>query len=145
MSEKQGSTKYKPGQSGNPKGRPKKEVCITSWLKEYAAKLISDPIDPKTLTYAQAAAYSLWKAAAKGNLPEYTFIVERCEGKLVQGVDMTSKGDAIKAPTTIQVVDIETKNLLTRVQNGERTQLENNQNIQGQPASLPVGQAPNPE
>ena len=88
---------FQKGVSGNPKGRPRKEVCITTWLKEFADKSITAPIDAKNLTYAQAAALSAWKAAAKGDLPEYNFIIERIEGKSLTTVDVTSKGEALKS------------------------------------------------
>jgi hypothetical protein len=77
---------FQKGISGNPKGRPRKEVCITSWLKEFADKSITAPIDAKNLTYAQAAALSAWKAAAKGELQEYNFIIERIEGRVPQPI-----------------------------------------------------------
>ncbi len=77
-----GNPNWIKGISGNPNGKPKKEYCITSWLKEYSTQLISAPIDPKKLTYAQAAALSAWKAAAKGELDNYNFIIERIEGKV---------------------------------------------------------------
>jgi len=107
------------GVSGNPKGRPRKEVCITSWLKEFADKSISAPIDAKKLTYAQAAALSAWKSAAKGQLSEYTFIIERIEGKVTQGVDVTSKGNEIKP--TINVVSNTAKVLTEEIIAGEGT------------------------
>ncbi len=83
------------GNHANPNGRPKKEVCVTSWLKEYADKLISEAIDAKNLTYAQAAALSAWKAAAKGELAQYNNIVDRIEGKVGEKLDLTTKGEAI--------------------------------------------------
>lgn len=74
---------FKKGEaSGNPEGRPPKPVCVTSWLKEYADHKISEQIDPKTLTFAQAAALSAWKEAAKGDLSQYNFIIDRIEGKV---------------------------------------------------------------
>lgn len=87
----------------NPAGRPKKEVCVTSWLKEYASQLIAKPIDASKLTYAQAAALSAWKAAAKGELDKYNFIIERIEGKVVlqQAIDLTTKGKEINGQRDI--------------------------------------------
>ncbi len=79
----------------NPKGRPPKAVCITSWLKEYADKRLAESVDPKTLTYAQAAALKAWQQAVKGDLSYYNFICDRTEGKVGERVDVTSKGEAI--------------------------------------------------
>ena len=81
----------------NAAGRPKKEVCVTSWLKEYADTLATKHLDPQTLTYAQLAALQQWRAAAKGDLASYNFIIDRIEGKVVQAqaVDITTKGKAI--------------------------------------------------
>jgi len=110
------------GISGNPKGRPRKEVCITSWLKEFADKSITAPIDAKNLTYAQAAALSAWKAAAKGDLPEYNFIIERIEGKAVTQVDLTSKGEQLRGPAVYNIINPDTKVLIERLENSGRPQ-----------------------
>lgn len=83
---KRGNPAWVKGVSGNPNGRAPKIVCVTSWLKEYADTKISLQLDVKTLTYAQAAALSAWRAAAKGDLPTYDFIINRIEGKVVQKV-----------------------------------------------------------
>ncbi len=81
----------------NPNGRPPKLVCVTSWLKEYADRCIAEveKVDPKTLTFAQAAALKMWQEAVKGGLAEYNMIVDRIEGKVGDKVDVTSKGEAI--------------------------------------------------
>ena len=130
-------TKFKKGQSGNPSGRPKKEVCVTSWLKEYAGQQISKPIDASKLTYAQAAALSAWKAAAKGELDNYNFIIERIEGKTPTTIDMTSKGNELKGTTVFQIVNEETKNLVARIERGERTDLAIDNNLPAERGSLP--------
>ena len=116
-----GNPNWKKGVSGNNAGRPKKEVCVTSWLKEYAGQLLSKPIDASKLTYAQAAALSAWKSAAKGELDNYNFIIERIEGKTTTTIDMTSKGNELKGTTVFQIVNEETKNLIARIERGERT------------------------
>ena len=62
-----------------------------------------------------------------------------------RNVDLTSKGNEIKPPINIQVVDLETKDLLLQVQNGVRTSLENNGDIQAKPESLLPGETPKPQ
>jgi len=74
------------GASANPAGRPPKPVCVTSWLKEYADQKISQSVDIKNLTYAQAAALKAWQIAVKGDLGEYQFIIDRLEGKVTQTI-----------------------------------------------------------
>jgi hypothetical protein len=134
---KRGNPAWHKGVSANPAGRPKKEICITSWLKDYSSKRITEPIDPKTLTYAQAAALSIWKAAAKGGLSEYNLIVERTEGKLIQGVDMTSKGEAIKQSPIYNIVSQDTRLLLEQLEHDNRkTNIQLNNDISPEPCQL---------
>jgi hypothetical protein len=88
-------------------GRPKKEVCVTSWLKEYASSKITNPIEAKNLTFAQAAALQTWKAAAKGDLESYEFIINRIEGKLPLKVDSDIKiTQNMKELTDEQLIEI---------------------------------------
>ena len=135
---------FQKGVSGNPKGRPRKEVCITTWLKEFADKSITAPIDARNLTYAQAAALSAWKAAAKGDLPEYNFIIERIEGKAISQIDVTSKGEQLKTNAVFNIVNPDTKILLARLESGEREpRLEPNTNLSSEPERLPIGQTNN--
>ena len=84
---------FKKGQSGNPNGKPKKEVCVTSWLKEYADTNSHENIDVTKLTYAQAAALSAWKKAARGDLAQYNFIIDRIEGKVKEKHDISMSGE----------------------------------------------------
>lgn len=74
---------WKPGESGNPLGRPKKALTITSLLRD---KL--DEKDPKTgETYAQGIVKAMLKNALKDPqvLKE---LLNRCEGKVTDVVDM---------------------------------------------------------
>lgn len=74
---------WKPGQSGNPLGRPKKALTITSLLRD---KL--DEIDPKTgETYAQGIVKAMLINARKD--PQVLReLLNRCEGKVTDVVDM---------------------------------------------------------
>jgi len=74
---------FKPGQSGNPAGRPIKALTITSLLRD---KL--DQIDPKTReTYAQGIVKAMLAQACKDPqvLKE---LLNRCEGKVTDTVDI---------------------------------------------------------
>ena len=113
---KRGNPAWVKGVSGNKNGRPKKVVCVTSWLKEYADKKISDSIDIKQLTYAQASALSAWKNAVKGGLAEYNFIIDRIEGKVKDKVEVSGEGGG-PVRYIIEVPDIETKKALTEYLN----------------------------
>jgi len=77
--------RWQPGQSGNPNGRPKKDVCITSLVKELLGK---DAGDGKT--YAQLVAEAIVKLAttpdARGHVPTIKELLDRMEGKVTQPV-----------------------------------------------------------
>ena len=79
------------GQSGNPKGRPKKEHTLTSLLKDElkkAPKLTDKGGKKNTKTWEQLLAEALpaaaYKALLKGDMRPYTLILERVEGKVPQ-------------------------------------------------------------
>jgi hypothetical protein len=90
--------RYAKGESGNPGGKPPKAVCITSWLKEYADRNSTIQIDSKNLTFAQAAALSLWRNAAKGEVNSYNVIADRIEGKAMQAIELSGKDGAPLIP-----------------------------------------------
>jgi hypothetical protein len=67
--------------SPNPKGRPKKELCIPEILRE-----IRDlPFDKKR-TYLRTMCENVWSKAARGNPWACEFVADRMEGKAVERV-----------------------------------------------------------
>src|SRR5262249_1017773 len=82
-------TQWRPGQSGNPNGRPKKETCLTTLLKEELERPVTDPnllemVGAKVgdVTWAQMIAIALIRKAAKGNERAAEIIFDRTEGKV---------------------------------------------------------------
>ncbi len=103
-------TRWKPGQSGNPKGRPKNIKYLTELLREQLDE-VPDTIDGKknTKTWRELICDSILRAAVKGNQPAITKeLLDRIEGKVkdahqIEGevpihivYKLTGKGDAKK-------------------------------------------------
>ena len=90
--------KFKPGQSGNPAGRPRKEVCLTSLVKQYLSedaevngkKLLNKDGSPKT--WEQVLAASIVHLAAKGNATALAQLWERLDGKVPQPLEHSGIG-----------------------------------------------------
>ncbi|MBT4851329.1 MAG: hypothetical protein HON37_04580 [Candidatus Marinimicrobia bacterium] len=92
--------RFKPGKSGNPKGRPKKAKCIPDLLRkigEYQApEEIHDHVIeyfelPKdtTLSMAEAVCMVVYMKATEGQSWAINFIVDRTEGKPAQTIIQT--------------------------------------------------------
>ena len=73
-------TRWKPGQSGNPKGRPKKEEHIVNLLKDFVDALC--PTDSERRTYAELLVRSLVHQGLKGNLGALKEIFNRLVGRV---------------------------------------------------------------
>jgi len=80
--------RWKPGQSGNPKGRPTKAFCLTELVKaeleaqaEHQGKLLKNP-DGSPKTYAQILASAIVRQAAKGNPSALNQLWDRMDGKV---------------------------------------------------------------
>lgn len=82
---------YKPGQSGNPNGRPKRDWTWSGVLE----KAVQEELNGVALK--DAVAKSLIKEALKGNVIAAKELMNRMDGMPQQ--DVTSGGKAIKGPT----------------------------------------------
>src|ERR1017187_9707883 len=82
---------WKPGESGNPGGRPKKKP-LTDAYAALLAKLI--PNDKEGRTFAEAIAQAMIKEAVKGKVNAASEIADRIEGKSLQRVAV-SDGDPL--------------------------------------------------
>ncbi len=74
-------TQFKPGESGNPKGRPKKGDTWADILEEISErKIVVDKDTGKKLTYKEAVAIVAFQEAAKGNTLMFNAIMNRMSG-----------------------------------------------------------------
>lgn len=97
--------KFKPGESGNPNGRPKKADCLTSLLKEEIEKLCpfkkTEQIKKygRQLTWKEMIVISTLSLAVKGVPVAFKEVWGRVDGKVAQPSD----GDE-EQPITINLV-----------------------------------------
>jgi hypothetical protein len=79
------ATRWKPGQSGNPGGRPK-----TALLSHACRELLAAPLpnDPQGRTYAEAIAETLGQKAIAGDIRAAQEIADRAEGKPRQSLEI---------------------------------------------------------
>ncbi|HUN63302.1 MAG TPA: DUF5681 domain-containing protein [Candidatus Sulfotelmatobacter sp.] len=78
-------TRFQPGQSGNPSGRPSTKVLTEALRRNLAspipAALVSELSQPSTATYADVIAARLIRLAADGNIAAIREVYERTEAK----------------------------------------------------------------
>jgi hypothetical protein len=79
------STRWKPGQSGNPGGRPKK-TPLADACREVLALPVPD--DAEGRTYAKAIAQSLAQKALAGDIRAAQELADRAEGKPRQSLEI---------------------------------------------------------
>lgn len=85
--------KWKPGQSGNPKGRPKKTIPeLDELLEKWAGG--ETPEDAEINHVAK----KLVEKAKGGDIEAIKFLFERVYGKVTNPIDIKSGGNAINAP-----------------------------------------------
>ncbi len=80
------ATQWKKGQSGNPKGRPKNGLCLTSIAKAKLGEKAPD--DPDGRTWAQLIV-DQWLAQTLSNPSYFKELLERIEGKVPQALEHT--------------------------------------------------------
>ena len=74
---------FKPGISGNPNGRPKKENCVSDLLRNKG-----DEIQDDGKTKLQAVIDTLYLRASQGELKAIDMIFDRLEGKPAQKLEV---------------------------------------------------------
>lgn len=72
--------RFVPGQSANPKGRPKKGQTMTDIL-EKTLKKKSIKVDGKMISGKEAAAIKIMQLALKGDVAALKYIFDRIDGK----------------------------------------------------------------
>jgi hypothetical protein len=80
--------RFKPGQSGNPGGRPKKQV--TAALERELNNLV--PGDSEKRTWLQLMVQGAIKKAVKGDMKAFAEIIDRLEGKAMQAHELSGPG-----------------------------------------------------
>ena len=88
---------FKPGQSGNPKGRPKAAWTWSGLLKETLEELDEATGQEKKYSIVKA----LYKQAVKGNIQAIKEYGDRIDGKALQSMDHTTNGKDL----TVTIVD----------------------------------------
>lgn len=91
---------WKPGQSGNPTGRPENEKCVTSILR----MLLSANGGKR----AQKVASALLTQAENGNIAATQIVLDRVEGKVIEKVSIendTEKALLARLNQIKQIID----------------------------------------
>ena len=78
---------FKPGESGNPGGRPISQVLSQACRRTLAMVILGDP---QERTYADIIAEKMCELAAAGDTRAASFVADRAEGKPKQAVDPPS-------------------------------------------------------
>lgn len=92
---------WKPGQSGNPMGRPRRGETFRDCLY----RLCEVPADDAR-TKKQIICERIMEQAMDGNLNHAAFIVERLEGKAAQTIEHSKKEDLLKGLSDTEVVEM---------------------------------------
>lgn len=79
--------RWKPGHSGNPKGRPPRTASLTTLLKEELQKVC--PFDKKGRTWNQRLVLSIMRQAVRGNKSAMSEIWNRADGRVLMPVGLT--------------------------------------------------------
>ncbi len=84
---------WKKGQSGNPKGRPRKADCLTSLLKEEIEKI--DPDDQQKRTHKELIVIATMALAKKGNATALKEVWERMDGRTTNKIEIQDSPNAM--------------------------------------------------
>jgi len=95
--QQRGLVKFKKGQSGNPKGRPKGELCLTTLLKKELERICPhEDINPeKKRTWKELIVMATMRLAIQGNNTAIGQVWDRSDGKLKQEVSGEAGGPIV--------------------------------------------------
>ena len=110
-----GNPQWVKGQSGNPNGRPKKVISLTSELKAQLGEVC--PTDDKGRTWLQVLV-ECWLKEARDNPAYFKELVERVEGKVTQPIG-GENGKPLKVEIIVQ--SEAAKKLTQEILNGKGT------------------------
>jgi hypothetical protein len=82
------ATQWKPGQSGNPAGRPK-SITLSEAYRKQLAKI--DEADPLKRSFAEVLAEQMIVKAKTGDVTALKELADRTEGKARQTITLTSE------------------------------------------------------
>jgi hypothetical protein len=100
--------RWKPGQSGNPHGRPKGTVSLTKTLRDLLEKEINLNVHPITgelnvkLTVREIMILAMMKKALKGDMTAIQTVFERVDGKVP--LPMEHKGITVQLAAMIEYI-----------------------------------------
>jgi hypothetical protein len=100
-------TPYKPGQSGNPKGKPKGSLNMSTMLRIMLNEKTKDE-DGKKTTHKALIIKKVIEKAKDGNLKASEMVFDRTEGKPAQTISQIHEG---RIDTKISFEDISDKEL----------------------------------
>jgi hypothetical protein len=107
-------TRFRPGQSGNPLGRPKWKL-LSDTYRAKLAELV--PGDKRGRNYAEAIADVVFAAALRGKIGAFQEIADRTEGKPAQAISVS--GDV---QLTVAEIDARLEELLKAASSREIVQ-----------------------
>lgn len=81
------SQKWKPGQSGNPKGRPPNKKYISDLIREKLQEVAPMASNTQRLTWGEIVANAILANAAMGSAPIIKELLNRIEGVLAPETD----------------------------------------------------------
>ena len=108
-------TRFSPGQSGNPLGRPKWKL-LSDTYRAKLAELV--PGDKLGRNYAEAITDAAFAAALKGNIGAFQEIADRTEGKPAQAIALSGE-----VTMTIEDIDARLNELINKAREREKARI----------------------
>lgn len=98
---------WKPGQSGNPAGRPPIRKTIDGWIRAIAGRIVPDTDQ----SYAEVAAMAVWTGAMNGDHKMAKLAFDRIEPAVTVVADIT---DRLSRDEQLEQIAVNTRSTLDR-------------------------------